>query len=123
MSYNRCIIIHLLRGGNDMNFKPVERPERTVIVRNKNSGTEYVYYTESVSYSSKLKASRPKRIAIGKLNEDGLLIPNKNYERIFGMVSLEVPSERGDSVSVGPQFIVSQIIENNELKEILDSVF
>lgn len=106
-----------------MNFKPVERPKRTVIVRNKNSDTEYVYYTESVSYSSKIKASRPKRIAIGKLNEDGLLIPNKNYERIFGMVSLEVPSERGDSLSVGPQFIVSQIIENNELKEILDSVF
>lgn len=106
-----------------MKYKAVERPERTVIVRNKNTDTEYVYFTESVQYSSELKASRPKRVAIGKLNADGDLIPNKNYERIFGKLVLEEPSSRADLVSVGPQFIVSKIIENNELKSILDSIF
>ena len=60
-----------------IDYKPVDLPDRTVTVRTK-SGT-YVYLTQSVEYSSKLKCSRPKRIAIGKLNEKGMLIPNQNY--------------------------------------------
>jgi hypothetical protein len=55
-------------------YKPVQLPERTVIVRSKNGA--YVYLTQKVVYSSELKCSRPKRIAIGKLNDDGMLIPN-----------------------------------------------
>lgn len=67
-----------------IDYKPVDLPERTVTVRTK-SGT-YVYLTQRVEYSSKLKCSRPKRIAIGKLNEKGMLIPNQNY--LIFMVSL-----------------------------------
>ena len=65
-----------------INYKPVDLPERTVTVRTK-SGT-YVYLTQRVEYSSKLKCSRPKRIAIGKLNEKGMLIPNQNYFDLYG---------------------------------------
>ncbi len=60
-----------------MNLTPVKRPDRTVII--KNNDVEYVYLTQGIKYSSEIKASRPKRVAIGKLNEEGLLIPNKNY--------------------------------------------
>ena len=45
-----------------IHYKPVDLPERTVTVRTK-CGT-YVYLTQRVEYSSKLKCSRPKRIAI-----------------------------------------------------------
>ena len=65
-----------------MKFSPVDLPNRTVIVNNK--GKKYVYLTQEVSYSPDLKCSRPKRIAIGKLSDDGKLIPNKNYIDLFG---------------------------------------
>lgn len=38
-----------------MNYKPVERPDRVVIV--KNNGKEYVYLTQNVKYSPELKLS------------------------------------------------------------------
>lgn len=72
-----------------MNYKAVVRPERTVIVRNKNK--QYVYLTQKVQYSPELKRSSPKRILIGKLDEQGMLIPNKNYFDLFGeTVELEL---------------------------------
>lgn len=37
------------------NYKPVERPDRVVIV--KNNGKEYVYLTQNVKYSPELKLS------------------------------------------------------------------
>lgn len=63
--------------------KSVNLPERTVTTKTK-SGT-YVYLTQKVEYSSSLKCSRPKRIAIGKLDDNGMLIPNKNYFDIYGV--------------------------------------
>ena len=91
-----------------INYKPVDLPDRTVTVRTK-SGT-YVYLTQSVEYSSKLKCSRPKRIAIGKLNEEGMLIPNQNYFDLYGKpVELDVPGGRADSISCGPFVVVDSI--------------
>lgn len=103
-------------------FKPVELPDRTVTVRLK-SGT-YVYLTQKVIYSSELKCSRPKRIAIGKLNDDGMLIPNQNYFELFGReIELEEPSERADYISVGPQIVMGEIAKKTKLYEILENVF
>lgn len=105
-----------------INFKPVDLPERTVTVRTK-SGT-YVYLTQRVEYSSKLKCSRPKRIAIGKLNEEGMLIPNQNYFDLYGKpVELDVPGERADSVSCGPFVVVDAITRKTQLMDVLESVF
>lgn len=105
-----------------INFKPVDLPERTVTVRTK-SGT-YVYLTQRVEYSSKLKCSRPKRIAIGKLNEEGMLIPNQNYFDLYGKpVELDVPGERADSISCGPFVVVDSIARKTQLMDVLESVF
>ena len=105
-----------------INYKPVDLPDRTVTVRTK-SGT-YVYLTQSVEYSSKLKCSRPKRIAIGKLNEEGMLIPNQNYFDLYGKpVELDVPGERADSVSCGPFVVVDSIARKTQLMDVLESVF
>lgn len=105
-----------------INYKPVDLPDRTVTVRTK-SGT-YVYLTQSVEYSSKLKCSRPKRIAIGKLNEKGMLIPNQNYFDLYGKpVELDVPGERADSISCGPFVVVNSIARKTQLMDVLESVF
>lgn len=105
-----------------INYKPVDLPDRTVTVRTK-SGT-YVYLTQRVEYSSKLKCSRPKRIAIGKLNEDGMLIPNQNYFDLYGKpVELDVPGERADTVSCGPFVVVDAIARKTQLMDVLESVF
>jgi transposase len=105
-----------------INYKPVDLPERTVTVRTK-SGT-YVYLTQGVEYSSKLKCSRPKRIAIGKLNEKGMLIPNQNYFDLYGKpVELDVPGERADTVSCGPFVVVDAIARKTQLMDVLESVF
>lgn len=105
-----------------INYKPVDLPDRTVTVRTK-SGT-YVYLTQSVEYSSKLKCSRPKRIAIGKLNEKGMLIPNQNYFDLYGKpVELDVPGGRADSISCGPFVVVDSIARKTQLMDVLESVF
>mgnify|MGYP000308522981 FL=1 len=105
-----------------INYKPVDLPERTVTVRTK-SGT-YAYLTQRVEYSSKLKCSRPKRIAIGKLNERGMLIPNKNYFDLYGKpVELDVPGEKADTVSCGSFVVVDAIVRKTQLIDVLESVF
>lgn len=104
-----------------MKYKPVKRPKRTVIVNN--NGVKYVYLTQEVKYDKKTKRSSPKRIAIGKLNKDNLLIPNKNYLELFQNATLLEPLKRNDTISVGPQFIVSKIIENYDLRVLLESIF
>ena len=105
-----------------INYKPVDLPDRTVTVRTK-SGT-YVYLTQRVEYSSKLKCSRPKRIAIGKLNEEGMLIPNQNYFDLYGKpVELDVPGGRADSISCGPFVVVDSIARKTQLMDVLESVF
>lgn len=114
--------IYILWGIFMINYKPVDLPDRTVTVRTK-SGT-YVYLTQRVEYSSKLKCSRPKRIAIGKLNEEGMLIPNQNYFDLYGKpVELDVPGGRADSISCGPFVVVDSIARKTQLMDVLESVF
>ena len=97
----------------------VELPKRTVIVSGK-----YVYYTESVNYVKELKVSRPKRISIGKLSDTGLLIPNDNYYKIFGVNDdLIEPFNKSDSLSIGPNILIETISEKYGLKEILSNIF
>lgn len=105
-----------------MKLKSVALPERSVIVRSKSG--QYVYLTESVTYSKELKCSRPTRVSIGKLDDEGLLIPNKNYLRIFGEhVELEVAPNRSDCIVFGPHFIVDAIAKKTEVKMLLESIF
>lgn len=105
-----------------MKFKPVIRPERTVVVKNKDK--QYVYLTQSVKYSSKLKRSVPKRILIGKLDENDMLIPNHNYFELFGEnVELQPMGDRSDFISIGPHFVVDSIASRLSLDDLLESIF
>ncbi|WP_416327789.1 IS1634 family transposase [[Eubacterium] hominis] len=103
-------------------FKPVKCPDRTVLVHSK-SGT-YVYLTQKVEYKPELQCSRPKRVAIGKLNEDGDLIPNSQYFKLFEKEEMLLdPSDRGDFISFGPRMVFHLISEQIGLYEVLSSVF
>lgn len=103
-------------------FKPVKRPERTVTVKTK-SGT-YVYLTNGVAYNKDKKRTEPKRTLIGKLNDEGLLIPNQNYIDIYGEeVSLDVEQTRSDYVSYGLKMVADKISANTQLKGLLENVF
>lgn len=105
-----------------MKRKPVNRPERTVVVRQKNN--QYVYLTKEVKYHKELKRSAPNRILIGKLNEEGLLIPNDNYFDIFvDEKDLLEPCDRSDVMIIGPSFITNELSKRSELYTLLDSIF
>ena len=105
-----------------LKYQPVPLPERTVVTSSKSG--KYVYLTQKVVYDPKRKCSYPKRIAIGKLNEEGLLIPNANYFDLFPSEErLLDPGERSDFISVGPHFVVNAIASKLQLDELLSSVF
>lgn len=103
-----------------MHRNPVNLPERTVIIKGR-SGS-YVYLTQGVKYSPELKQSRPVRVAIGKLNEEGKLIPNRNYFEIFPYEQNE-PGDKADFVIAGPHFVADRISTENGLKELLETIF
>lgn len=103
-----------------MHRNPVNLPERTVIVKGR-SGS-YVYLTQGVKYSPELKQTRPVRVAIGKLDEEGRLIPNRNYFEIFPYEQNE-PGDKADFVIAGPHFVVDKISAENGLKELLETIF
>lgn len=98
----------------------MDLPERTVIIKGR-SGS-YVYLTQRVKYSPELKQTRPVRVAIGKLNEEGKLIPNRNYFEIFPYEQNE-PGDKADFVIAGPHFVVDKISAGNGLKELLETIF
>ena len=103
-----------------MHQNPVDLPERTVIIKGR-SGS-YVYLTQRVKYSPELKQTRPVRVAIGKLDEEGRLIPNRNYFEIFPYEQNE-PGDKADFVIAGPHFVVDKISAENGLKELLETIF
>ena len=105
-----------------LKYRPVPLPERTVVTSSKSG--KYVYLTQKVVYDPKRKCSHPKRIAIGKLNEEGLLIPNTNYFDLFPEVEKLVdPTKRSDFISVGPHFVVKAIASQLQLDDLLTSIF
>lgn len=103
-------------------YEPVERPERTVTVKTKSA--TYVYLTNGVEYKKSKKRSEPKRTLIGKLNEDGMLIPNQNYIDIYGQkVHLEIQQKRSDCISFGLKLLTDKITEKNQMKVLLQNIF
>lgn len=105
-----------------MKRKSVQLPDRTVTVKMK-SGT-YVYLTKEVKYSVEHKKSSPVRIAIGKLDDKGMLIPNNNYFDLFGYQDEIIDaSDRSDVIVTGPHFIVQRIAEKLQLDILLQETF
>ena len=95
-------------------------PNRVVIV---NSKYKYVYLTQGVTYSSEKKRTIPNRVLIGKMNDESQLIPNTKYFELFDDEELIESVDRCDFVSIGPHLVVDAIFKQNQLYELLNSIF
>lgn len=54
-----------------------------LITRQRIRGTVYVSFQYDRVYDKERKINIPRRATIGKLAEDGLMIPNENYRKYF----------------------------------------
>lgn len=85
---------------------------------------KYVYYVIERRYQKDKKYNNDKRISIGKLDEFGKLIPNKNYYELFPLdKELEPLPDRADSIKIGAHILINKILEDNGLSNILDEVY
>lgn len=108
-------------GNHVMNNLHIPLPERCTF--KKTEKATYVYLTLSVKYSKEKKRTIPNRVLIGKLDEEGLLIPNHNYIDMFGEEKELAPSpERTDFVSIGLHVVINAICKQLQLDELLEGV-
>ena len=94
---------------------------KIVINRNK-----YVMYEIDRKYDNKKKYNVPIRVSVGKVTEDGKMIPNSNYIKYFydSKISNETKkNERSSCIRIGTYILIKKIIEEKKLKEILEKVF
>lgn len=94
---------------------------KIVINRNK-----YVMYEIDRKYDNKKKYNVPIRVSVGKVTEDGKMIPNSNYIKYFydSKISKESrKNERSSCIRIGTYILIKKIIEEKKLNEILEKVF
>lgn len=81
-------------------------PEAPVITRKKVRGHVYIYYEYDRTYDKKKRITYPKRASIGKLDADGLMVPNANIRKYLPGVHLpgerHVGSASADACAWGP---------------------
>lgn len=88
------------------------------------SGTPYVYYEYSRTYSKEKKYTIPKRTCIGKQDKEqkGFMFPNEKFLKFFPREPL--PSEkdgriRSGCLHVGTFFVIRKIISDYKLDEMI----
>lgn len=94
------------------------------IICRKVSGTTYVYYQYGQQYDPARRFSIPQRTTIGKLNADGLLIPNENFHKYITGENLpgEKPrSVRSSCLRIGVHIILRKIIADYQLEDFVSS--
>lgn len=82
------------------------------------SGTVYVYYQYGQKYDRKRRFSIPCRTTIGKLNQDGMLVPNENFHKYITGENLpgEKPRAiRSSCLRMGVHIILRRIIADCHL--------
>lgn len=81
-------------------------PEAPVITRKKVRGHVYIYYEYDRTYDKEKRITYPKRASIGKLDADGLMVPNANLRKYLPGVHLpgerRVGSASADACAWGP---------------------
>lgn len=103
-------------------FEPVPRPKNTKIHAQKNN--RYVYMTLEKVYDPVKKYNVDKRKCIGKMNDDGLMIPNEFYYSLYlGEQPTSKAPEASDTLSVGNYLLIESICEYLGLSHILNEVY
>ena len=96
------------------------------IIRKAKSGTTYIYYQYGQRYNPEKRYAIPERVCIGKLTEEGLLLPNENYRKYFPGVNLpgEKPrSLRSSCLRIGSFLLIRKLSEDYGLPRILGDFF
>ena len=100
----------------------VERPSGTKIHRRNNK--EYVYATLKKVYDPEKKYNVDKRMCIGIMADEKMMIPNDSYYELYPeQRKLDDPPVRSDSLSVGMFILLSKIMEDLQLSFLLDEVY
>ncbi len=102
-------------------YTKVKMPEEKITFNSSNKkGTEYVYYTKRAYRNSKNQPTSEKVLVGKKDPETGMLIPNKNYYDIF---EEDMVLYTKSILDFGNYFVMSSILKNAGVTEILKKVF
>ena len=96
------------------------------IIRKVKSGTTYIYYQYGHRYKPEKRYAIPERACIGKLDPDGMLLPNENYHKYFPGVNLpgEKPRAfRSSCLHVGGYFLLRKLLDDYGLPVMLGDFF
>ena len=96
------------------------------IIRKVKSGTTYIYYQYGQRYNPEKRYAIPARACIGKLDSNGMLIPNENYHKHFPGENLpgEKPrSFRSSCLRIGSFLLIRKLSEDYGLPHILEDFF
>jgi len=97
-----------------------------LITRKKISGHTYIYYEYDRTYDKVKKITYPLRASIGKLDDDGLLIPNANFRKYLPTVHLPGEKSRNNvsgCLRVGAFFVIRKLIGDCQLQSMLSPLF
>ena len=97
-----------------------------VITRLRIKGTTYINYEYDRIYDKVRRFNIPKRATIGKLADDGLMIPNENYHKYFPGINL--PGEtsrsiRSSCLRIGSYILINKLLTGYRLPELLGHYF
>ena len=96
------------------------------VIRKVRSGTTYIYYQYGQRYNPEKRYAIPERACIGKLDSNGMLIPNENYHKYFPGENLpgEKPrSFRSSCLRIGSFLLVRKLSDDYGLPRILGEFF
>lgn len=97
-----------------------------LITRKKIGGHVYVYYEHDRFYDKEKQITYPQRVSIGKLDENGLLMPNANFRKY--LPSYRLPGEKrmaklSGCLRVGTYFVIGKVISDYGIPDKLSPFF
>ncbi len=96
------------------------------IIRKVIKGTTYIYYKYGAQYDSNRKFTIPKRTTIGKLSDDGLMIPNENFHKYLPAIPLpctKEDSKRSSCLHIGAFAVIRKLVKECGIYEALSAYF
>lgn len=100
----------------------VLRPKTTKI--QKRNGVAYVYQVTGKVYKKDKKYTVDERKLIGKMIDDQYMIPNEYFSQFYPDVDIDMePPEFSDTLNVGSFLVIQKIMEDLQLRVLLESTF
>jgi transposase len=110
-----------LKAKHKMAFQPVAIPQSNVSISNIGNA-RYLYHIGK-GYRNAKGQPASKKLSIGKLTDDDMLIPNENYFAIYEKTPVYPPFEIDSIVNFGDFFLLDYIAKDIGLAQVLRNVF